>query len=179
MIASQGKLCATGGRFSFAEVQVITAQVDVDATRMNQARTASYLPNLAGEDDGLITVPFAWPVLTPELAKSDEPAWERSDNLKAEEFSRAVPLALLDYLRKSRARGFVVAAPARVDTCTLPDPGVWALGGRRPGWQQRDVRERSGLFQLGQATVAQGLCQSGLGSNIPDKALAQGDTADL
>ena len=121
MIASQGKLCATGGRFSFAEMQVITAQVDVDATCMNQARTASYQPNLTGDDDGLISVPFKWPVLTPELPKSEEPAWERSSNLKAEEFSRAVPLALLDYLRKSRARGFVVSLSGGADSaaCTV------------------------------------------------------------
>jgi NAD+ synthase (glutamine-hydrolysing) len=116
MIATQGKLCAASGRFSFQEMQVITAQVDVDATRMNQARTASYHPNLAGEDDGLVSVSFDWPVLTPEMQKVEEPAWEQSDNLKAEEFSRAVPLALLDYARKSRSRGFVVSLSGGADS---------------------------------------------------------------
>jgi len=116
MIASRGKLSAASARFSFREVQVITAQVDVDATRMNQARTASYHPNLAGEDDGLVNVPFVWPALEPELSKLEEPAWERSENLKAEEFSRAVPLALLDYVRKSRSRGFVVSLSGGADS---------------------------------------------------------------
>jgi NAD+ synthase (glutamine-hydrolysing) len=116
MIATQGKLCAASGRFSFQEMQVITAQVDVDATRMNQARTASYHPNLAGEDDGLVSVSFDWPVLTPEMQKVEEPAWEGSENLKAEEFSRAVPLALLDYARKSRSRGFVVSLSGGADS---------------------------------------------------------------
>jgi NAD+ synthase (glutamine-hydrolysing) len=121
MIASQGKLCGASARFSFQEMQVITAQVDVDATRMNQARTASYHPNLAGEDDGLVSVPFDWPSLSPELPGTDEPAWEQSEHLKAEEFSRAVPLALLDYARKSRSRGFVVSLSGGADSaaCTV------------------------------------------------------------
>ncbi len=116
MIASQGRLCAASGRFSFREWQVITAQVDIDATRMNQARTASYRPDLGGRDEGLVSVPFAWPATTPGLQKAEEPAWERSENLKAEEFSRAVPLALLDYARKSRSRGFVVSLSGGADS---------------------------------------------------------------
>jgi len=116
MIATGGKLLAASGRFSFREIQVITAQVDVDATRMNQSRTASYQPNLKDGDDGLVSVPFAWPVGEPELQNAVEPAWERPENLKAEEFSRAVPLALMDYMRKSRSRGFVVSLSGGADS---------------------------------------------------------------
>ena len=116
MISSQGKLRAASDRFSYREMQIITAQVDVDNTRMNQARTASYCPNLAGEDAGLVSVPFAWPVLTPEAERAAEAAWERSPNVKAEEFSRAVPLALFDYMRKSRSRGFVISLSGGADS---------------------------------------------------------------
>ncbi len=116
MIATQGKLCAASGRFSFQDLKVITAQVDVDSTRMNQARTASYRPNLTDDDDALVSVPFTWPSLTPEKQSVAEPGWEQSPNLKAEEFSRAVPLALFDYLRKSRSRGFVVSLSGGADS---------------------------------------------------------------
>src|SRR5687768_8680632 len=81
MIATLGRLCAVSGRFSFHDVQVIAAQVDVDATRMNQARTSSYRPNLAGKDDGLVSVDFPWPALTPAAQRPQEPAWEQSSNL--------------------------------------------------------------------------------------------------
>jgi NAD+ synthase (glutamine-hydrolysing) len=119
MIATQGRLCAVSGRFSFQDLQVITAQVDVDATRMNQARTASYRPNLAAGDDGLVSVDFSWPALTPAAQRPQEPAWEQAPDLKSEEFSRAVPLALFDYMRKSRSCGFVVSLSGGADSAAV------------------------------------------------------------
>ena len=116
MIATGGKLCAASERFSFQELQVITAQVDVDTTRMNQARTASYQPNFAGPDDCLVSVPFTWPEPAPELQPVADPSWEHAADLKSEEFSRAVPLALFDYMRKSRSRGFVVSLSGGADS---------------------------------------------------------------
>jgi NAD+ synthase (glutamine-hydrolysing) len=116
MIATQGRLCAASERFSFKDLQVITAQVDVEAARMAQSRTASYRPNLTAEEPGLVEVPFSWPHLAPVIQKYEEPEWERAENLKAEEFSRAVPLALLDYMRKSRSRGFVVSLSGGADS---------------------------------------------------------------
>jgi NAD+ synthase (glutamine-hydrolysing) len=86
---------------------------------MNQARTSSYRPNLASEEDGLINVDFTWPVLAPAIAVPQEAAWEHSADLKAEEFSRAVPLALFDYLRKSRSRGFVVSLSGGADSAAV------------------------------------------------------------
>jgi NAD+ synthase (glutamine-hydrolysing) len=119
MIATQGRLGAVSGRFSFQDLQVISTQVDVDATRMNQARTASYRPSLAGEDAGLVSVDFPWPALTPAAQRPQEPAWEHAADLKSEEFSRAVPLALFDYMRKSRSRGFVVSLSGGADSAAV------------------------------------------------------------
>jgi NAD+ synthase (glutamine-hydrolysing) len=106
-------------RFSFKDLQVISEHVDVDTTRMNQARTSSYRPNLSGEEDGLISEDFAWPALSPVIAAPEEAAWEHAPKLKAEEFSRAVPLALFDYLRKSRSRGFVVSLSGGADSAAV------------------------------------------------------------
>ena len=39
LIATGGKLVATGPRFSFADFQLASAVVDVEATRMSQARS--------------------------------------------------------------------------------------------------------------------------------------------
>lgn len=119
MVATLGHMRAVSARFSFREVQVIAAQVDVDATRMNQARTASYRPGLTDEEDGVVRVDFTWPALEPELSRVEEPGWEASANVKAEEFSRAVPLALLDYARKSRSRGFVVSLSGGADSAAV------------------------------------------------------------
>lgn len=116
MIATQGRLVAAGPRFSYQNVLVTSGQVNVAATRMNQARTSSYRPNLAAEDEGLVTVPFSWPALQPELSTPAADAWEQAENIKAEEFSRALPLALFDYMRKSRSHGFVVSLSGGADS---------------------------------------------------------------
>ncbi len=44
LIASAGVLLAAGPRFSFADYQVTMATIDIDATRMTQARTGSFRP---------------------------------------------------------------------------------------------------------------------------------------
>ncbi len=46
LIASEGKLLAAGPRFSYADWQVTSAVIDVEATRMTQARTGASAPAL-------------------------------------------------------------------------------------------------------------------------------------
>ncbi|MBP7950191.1 MAG: NAD(+) synthase [Verrucomicrobiales bacterium] len=116
MIASQGRLIAEGPRFSYQDVLVTAAQIDIDATRMNQARTASYRPLLQDDPDGLVRTAFSWPEMCPEAPPCKSPGWEQAADLKAEEFARAVPLALFDYLRKSRSQGFVVSLSGGADS---------------------------------------------------------------
>ena len=45
LIASSGVLLAAGPRFSFRDVDLTTAVVDIDLTRMNHARIASFEPD--------------------------------------------------------------------------------------------------------------------------------------
>jgi NAD+ synthase (glutamine-hydrolysing) len=116
MIASQGKMLATGPRFSYAESLVTTAVIDVAATRMNQARTASYQPHLEDEIEGSVTIPFSWPTAAMEKTALRPPNWEQGVDRKFEEWSRAVPLALFDYMRKSRSHGFVVSLSGGADS---------------------------------------------------------------
>jgi NAD+ synthase (glutamine-hydrolysing) len=127
MIASGGKLLSAGSRFGFADCLLTTAVVDVDATRMSQARTTSFKPELAGSNPLCLHTKFKWPEASPEAgqAVSDRNdftecgGWERSARLKEEEFSRAEALALFDYLRKSRSQGFVVSLSGGADSAAV------------------------------------------------------------
>ncbi len=109
LIASGGKLLAAGPRFGFHDFHLTTATVDVEATRLSQARTASFQPQLDTDDHCRIQVPFEFPAAKIQDNGIHSDSWETSTALKEEEFTRAEALALFDYLRKSKSRGFVVS----------------------------------------------------------------------
>jgi NAD+ synthase (glutamine-hydrolysing) len=118
LIATAGKLVAAGPRFSFEECQLTVAQVDVDETRMKQAASASFRPNLA-PDAGCVTVPFNYPQQEPESRECRIEAWETGSSVKEEEFARAIALGLFDYLRKSHSHGFVVSISGGADSAAV------------------------------------------------------------
>jgi len=122
LLASGGKMIAAGPRFSFADFHLTSAMVDVEATRMSQARSGSFQPSLRAEDKSRVSTPFAWPPVKPghkSPAPADPAPWEASPHLKAEEFLRAETLALFDYLRKSRSHGFVVSLSGGADSAAV------------------------------------------------------------
>jgi NAD+ synthase (glutamine-hydrolysing) len=122
LIASGGKLIAAGPRFSFEDFNITRAVIDVDATRMSQVRTASFKPELAGDNKLRVSAPFEWPQIKPEQKAKSITAplvWENSQNLKEEEFLRAEALALFDYLRKSHSQGFVVSLSGGADSSAV------------------------------------------------------------
>jgi len=119
MIASCGQMLALGPRFSFATFQITTAVVDVDATRMNRARTASFRPDLNIKPDLLVSADFPYPAEPTADRPRELAAWELSKERKEEEFTRAITLALFDYLRKSRSRGFVVSLSGGADSAAV------------------------------------------------------------
>ncbi|MEM9480386.1 MAG: NAD(+) synthase [Verrucomicrobiota bacterium] len=135
LIATDGKVLARGARFSFNEVQLISAIVDLDITRMKQSRSASYEPDLSDEaEDAVTEVPFDWPDV--DHASVDDaklPDWEFSEHLKEEEFTRAVALGLFDYCRKSRSKGFVVSLSGGADSaaCAVLVEVMRQLAGER------------------------------------------------
>ncbi|MES2695919.1 MAG: NAD(+) synthase [Verrucomicrobiota bacterium] len=116
LIAAGGRLVAAGPRFSFRDAIVTTATLDLDRARMNQARTASFEPDVAKSDEGRVSLDFAVPAATLEPGGAELAAWETSAHVKAEEFARAEALALFDYLRKSRSGGFVVSLSGGADS---------------------------------------------------------------
>lgn len=116
LIATNGKLVAVGPRFSFGDVVVTSAVVDVDLTRMNQARTASYQPRLSDDLSDCIRADFHYPELEPVMAVEPDEGISKSPHVKEEEFTRALCLGLFDYLRKSRLEGFVVSLSGGADS---------------------------------------------------------------
>lgn len=114
LIATCGKLLAAGRRLSFADFEVTTAVVDVDATRHLQASTASFVPTLVHEEGERVECSFAWPDVEFEVAQSIGESLT-----KEQEFELAETLALFDYLRKSHSRGFVVSLSGGADSAAV------------------------------------------------------------
>ncbi|MCG8583986.1 MAG: NAD(+) synthase [Pirellulales bacterium] len=113
-IASGGEVVAIGSRFSFADVDLTTAIVDLDAA-------AEHRPVVEHDDASEVSVDFQVPEVKGRAAEPTPPSvppsvWEHGDDLKEQEFARAVSLALFDYLRKSRSCGFVVSLSGGADS---------------------------------------------------------------
>jgi NAD+ synthase (glutamine-hydrolysing) len=119
LVASGGRLLAAGPRLGFRDWYLTSAVVDVDATRMSQARTGSFSPDLDEPAGAWVRAAFAWPAVARPPEKTAAPGWEGSGHLKEEEFTRAVTLGLFDYLRKSRSAGFVVSLSGGADSTAV------------------------------------------------------------
>lgn len=116
LIASGGKLIAAGPRFGFQDFYLTTATIDVEAIRLNQARTASFQPQLNDQDHLCIRTAFDFPEAGLSEGIVAVAKWENGGGVKAEEFVRAEALALFDYLRKSKSCGFVVSLSGGADS---------------------------------------------------------------
>ena len=116
LIASGGRMLARGPRFLFADHHLSAAVIDVDETRMHQMRTGSFQPDLETRPGERVAVTYRFPKARSEPSSPRLADWERVGHQKEEEFTRAVALALFDYLRKSRSRGFVVSLSGGADS---------------------------------------------------------------
>jgi NAD+ synthase (glutamine-hydrolysing) len=118
LIASAGEIVAQGPRFSFAQSGLTAVVVDVDRTRRIQSGTHSFDPELS-DAAGVIELEHTFHRHEPKPQISVLPAWESGDEVKEEEFARSLALGLFDYLRKSRAKGFVVSLSGGVDSTAV------------------------------------------------------------
>jgi len=119
LIASGGKMLVVGPRLSFADSTLATADINTEATRLSREQANHPRRNPTSLGGATVDCNFTFPnVLTP---KKPTPAlsWDTSPPPKAEEFARAVPLALYDYLRKSRAEGVVVSLSGGADSSAV------------------------------------------------------------
>lgn len=119
IIAASGQLVKTGPRFGFGGHRLTSAVVDIERTRVDRARTVSHRPVVDVRMDDCVRVQFEFPDIEPENNVDAGSPWEVSDSLKEEEFTRAMALALLDYLTKSWSRGFVVSLSGGADSTAV------------------------------------------------------------
>lgn len=120
LIATGGSLVAAGKRFTYQNVLLTTAVVDVDNTRTSQVRTASFQPDVEKYNDGCKHVGFHYPqVNDPVSIAAKFESWESSPDVKHEECTRALGLALMDYMRKSHTKGFVVSLSGGCDSALV------------------------------------------------------------
>ena len=123
LIAGPSGLVARGRRFSFADVSVVDGDVDIDAIRLIQARGNSHTS--VPDQCDVVSHNFTFPPLSsrdPSNGGDGRDEWERSQKpgvCKKEEFTRAVSLGLMDSLRKSKSRGFVVSASGGADSSAV------------------------------------------------------------
>lgn len=119
MIASAGEVVAEGDRFSLKDVELLTATIDLDVNRLLQSRVASHSPNFSSEIRVIAENDFSLRSDSLPSEKKPRLRWEQSARLKEEEFTRAVTLGLLDYLRKSKMHGFVVSLSGGADSTAV------------------------------------------------------------
>ncbi len=104
IIASQGEIVAEGDPFSYSNHQLTTAIVSLPTTPgvpPNELRRIVLAISPKPNDKSKLSSP-----VNLELSKE-------------EEFSRAVPLGLFDYLRKSCSQGFVVSLSGGADSAAV------------------------------------------------------------
>jgi len=113
LIASGGDMIAAGPRFRFQETDVVAADVDVELTRTRRAGIHSMSAHV-NEDvfDRIIPIPGKFVSVSSPL---ESPRELRTES-KVDEFTQVIALALFDYLRKSRAWGFVVSMSGGADS---------------------------------------------------------------
>ncbi|QDV05710.1 Glutamine-dependent NAD(+) synthetase [Planctomycetes bacterium Poly30] len=119
-IAVDGNLEAVTPRFSFDDVCLTDASIDLEVVRRGYRRTVSAPSTVEDPEGMLVAVPFDWPEAKPPVPAKPLPEWERGmDSVLAfEEFTRAEAIALFDYMRKAHSRGYVVSLSGGADSAT-------------------------------------------------------------
>lgn len=112
LIAQSGNLLARNKQFSFQDVQVQSAIVDIDQVRTQRKKSFNFEPEIP---QNLIRVEkFTYQESDPR----DQEGHVAPHISKEEEFYQAVSLALFDYMRKSFSRGFVISLSGGADSST-------------------------------------------------------------
>lgn len=134
LIASSADLVAAGPRFGYSDVAVTAATVNLNLNRTARAKTFAMRNDLSQTGEtSIVRSEFSWQsrqTLTPSrtllgevgnLAERRvvENATAPDVTSQEEEFTRAVALALFDYVRKSRSHGFVVSMSGGADSSAV------------------------------------------------------------
>lgn len=142
-----GEIEAATERFSFRDVEVADASIDLEVVRRGYRRTVSAPSTVEDPEGSLVAVPFDWPEAAPPVPTTPRPEWEKlsETELTFEEFTRVEALALFDYMRKAHSRGYVVSLSGGADSacCATLVGEMVALGTHQLG--DAAFAERLGL----------------------------------
>ncbi len=119
MVAAAGQMLAASSRLGFGDHTLTHAVVDIDHLRLQRARTPSFRASPAEAPGETLRADLRWPEAGPSLPPASLPAWESGPHLREETFTRTLALALLDYLRKSWSRGWVVSLSGGADSAAV------------------------------------------------------------
>ncbi|MDF1851718.1 MAG: NAD(+) synthase [Verrucomicrobiales bacterium] len=114
VIACGGEYVAEGKRFSFRDTVVTAATIDLNLTRLHQARQVSHRPVIGESPELTVSSDFV-----PEWKgpfRTEQSFGNLAADAKEEEFTRVMALGLFDYLRKSYSGGFVVSLSGGADS---------------------------------------------------------------
>ena len=118
MIAEDGHLVAVGSRFGFHHHELTIADVDIDLARTRKA-TIHAMPCDVTEDDQQLLIQCDRRLSKPNDAKPSQHISAKDTDSKSDEFTRALSLALFDYMRKSYSCGFVVSMSGGADSSAV------------------------------------------------------------
>ena len=126
LIASGNQgILAEGPRFSYQDVVLTTAVIDLELNRLQRRKNVNYHP-LDTPPENLVDCSFPWDRFAKVFALSDQSrdASSKSNSQlvslsRFEEFTHAVALGLWDYLRKSHSQGFVISISGGADSATV------------------------------------------------------------
>jgi NAD+ synthase (glutamine-hydrolysing) len=116
-IASNGKMVAEGGRFGYEDWTLTTAVLDLEKNRLRQSTWSERAPHLERAEECVISDDFN--LLTAHETPIEDADEKIISSSKNEPFYYALTLGLFDYLRKSKAKGFVVSLSGGVDSAAV------------------------------------------------------------
>jgi NAD+ synthase (glutamine-hydrolysing) len=108
LIAQSGDLLARNRRFGYADYELLTAVVDVERVHLHRRKSFNFRPAMP---EHVVATPHTWAEAGPITVGTIAPF-----ETKEEEFYLAETLALFDYMRKSRSRGFVLSLSGGADS---------------------------------------------------------------
>ena len=105
---SNGDILSEGPRFSFKDMELTTAVVDLSSTRVPRIGSASFTPDLSTT---FIECSYFEGTVEPLTKNADLKSWD-----DYEEFQEAEALGLWDYARKSHSKGYVISLSGGADS---------------------------------------------------------------
>ncbi len=122
LLGECGKITARSSRFSLQEGQLLIRDIDLDLARVGKLKSRSVLDSTQTIEEGhavngsaLVPVGAQTKAIAPSFMGQDVDIWAS----KELEFLQAEKIGLIDYLRKSHGRGFMISLSGGCDSSAI------------------------------------------------------------